>query len=76
MPTSGRIHGEFLRLLSFLSDKQVDDYFAALGCGAGKYAVSAGSVFCTICPAGKTSAAGSVSENDCNMTATAPPRSF
>ena len=26
-----------------------------------------GSVICTICPAGKTSVAGSVSENDCNM---------
>jgi hypothetical protein len=31
MTTSGRIHGEFLRLLFFLSNKQADDYFAALG---------------------------------------------
>ena len=31
MTTLGRIHGEFLRLLFFLSNKQVDDYFAALG---------------------------------------------
>ena len=31
MSTSGRIHGEFLRLLFFLSNKQADDYFAALG---------------------------------------------
>ena len=36
-------------------------------CEAGKHAASAGSVICTICPTGKTSAAGSVSENDCNM---------
>jgi hypothetical protein len=36
MSTSGRIHGEFLRLLFFLSNKQVDDYFAALGYEAHK----------------------------------------
>ena len=30
MSTSGRIHGEFLRLLFFLSNKQADYYFAAL----------------------------------------------
>ena len=29
--TSGRIHGEVLRLIFFLSNKQADDYFAALG---------------------------------------------
>ena len=29
--TSGRIHGELLRLIFFLSNKQADDYFAALG---------------------------------------------
>jgi hypothetical protein len=27
----GRIHGELLRLIFFLSNKQADDYFAALG---------------------------------------------
>jgi hypothetical protein len=31
MSTLGRIHGEFLRLLFFLSNQQADDYFAALG---------------------------------------------
>jgi hypothetical protein len=31
MSTSGRIHGEFLRLICFLSNKQADDYFAPLG---------------------------------------------
>jgi hypothetical protein len=31
MSTSGRIHGERLRLIFFLSNKQADDYFAALG---------------------------------------------
>ena len=31
MSTSGRIHGEFLRLIFFLSKKQADDFFAALG---------------------------------------------
>jgi hypothetical protein len=31
MSTSGRIHGELLRLIFFLSNKQTDDYFAALG---------------------------------------------
>jgi hypothetical protein len=36
MSTSGRIHGEFLRLLFFLSNKQADDYFAALGYEAHK----------------------------------------
>ena len=36
MTTSGRIHGEFLRLLFFLSNKQADDYFAALGYEARK----------------------------------------
>jgi len=30
------IHGEFLRLLFFLSNKQADDYFAALGYEAHK----------------------------------------
>ena len=34
MTTSGRIHGEFLRLLFFLSNKQADDYFAALSYNA------------------------------------------
>ena len=29
--TSGSIHGAFLRLIFFLSNKQADDYFAALG---------------------------------------------
>ena len=36
MSTSGRIHGEFLRLLFFLSHKQADDYFAAFGYEAHK----------------------------------------
>jgi len=36
MSTSGRIHGEFLRLLFFLSHKQADDYFAPLGYEAHK----------------------------------------
>jgi len=36
MSTSGSIHGEFLRLLFFLSNKQADDYFAALGYEAHK----------------------------------------
>jgi hypothetical protein len=36
MSTSGRIHGEFLRLLFFLSNKQAYDYFAALGYEAHK----------------------------------------
>jgi hypothetical protein len=36
MSTSGRTHGEFLRLLSFLSNKHADDYFAALGYEAHK----------------------------------------
>jgi hypothetical protein len=31
MSTSGRIHGEFLRLLYFIANKQADDYFEALG---------------------------------------------
>ena len=31
MSTSGRIHGELLRLIFFLSNKQAYDYFAALG---------------------------------------------
>jgi hypothetical protein len=31
MTTSGRIHGEFLRLLYFISNKQAVDYFEALG---------------------------------------------
>jgi hypothetical protein len=31
MSTSGRIHGEFLRLIFFISNKQADDFFAALG---------------------------------------------
>jgi hypothetical protein len=30
MTTSGRIHGEFLRLLCFMSNKQAVDYFEAL----------------------------------------------
>jgi hypothetical protein len=29
--TSGSIHGELLQLIFFLSNKQADDYFAALG---------------------------------------------
>ena len=37
MSTSGRIHGEFLRLLIFLSNtRKADDYFAALGNEAHK----------------------------------------
>jgi hypothetical protein len=36
MSTSGRIHGEFLRLLLFLSNKKADNYFAALGYEAHK----------------------------------------
>jgi hypothetical protein len=36
MSTSGRIHGEFLRLIFFISNKQADDYFAALGYQAHK----------------------------------------
>ena len=36
MSTSGRIHGEFLRLLFFLSNKQADDYFEVLGYHAHK----------------------------------------
>jgi hypothetical protein len=36
MTTSGRIHGEFLRLLYFISNKQVVDYFEALGYDAHK----------------------------------------
>ena len=38
MSTSGRIHGELLRFLFFLrlSNKQADDYFAALGYEAHK----------------------------------------
>ncbi len=31
MSTSGRIHGELLRLIFFISKKQADDYFEALG---------------------------------------------
>jgi hypothetical protein len=31
MSTSGRIHGELLSLIFFLSNKQTDNYFAALG---------------------------------------------
>ena len=31
MSTSGRIHGELLRLIFFLSNKQAEDCFAALG---------------------------------------------
>ena len=31
MSTSGRIHGEFLRLLFLLANKQADDCFQALG---------------------------------------------
>ena len=31
MTTSGRIHGEFLRLLYFISNKQAVAYFEALG---------------------------------------------
>jgi hypothetical protein len=36
MSTSGRIHGELLRLLFFLSNKQADDYFEVLGYQAHK----------------------------------------
>ena len=36
MSTSERIHGEFLRLHFFLSNKQADDYFAAFGYEAHK----------------------------------------
>ena len=36
MTTSGRIHGEFLRLLYFISNKQAVDYFEALGYDANK----------------------------------------
>ncbi len=36
MSTSGLILGELLRLLFFLSNKQADDYFAALGHEAHK----------------------------------------
>jgi hypothetical protein len=36
MTTSGRIHGEFLRLLYFMSNKQAVDYFEALGYDAHK----------------------------------------
>jgi hypothetical protein len=36
MSTSGRIHGELLRLLFFLSNKQTDDYFEVLGYQAHK----------------------------------------
>ena len=36
MTTSGRIHGEFLRLLYFISNKQAVDYFEALGYDAHK----------------------------------------
>ena len=32
MSTSGRIHGELLLLIFFISNKQADDYFEALGC--------------------------------------------
>jgi hypothetical protein len=31
MSTSGRIHGEFLRLIFFISNKQAEDYFEAPG---------------------------------------------
>jgi hypothetical protein len=31
MSTSGRIHGELLRLIFFISNKQAEDYFEALG---------------------------------------------
>ena len=31
MSTSGRIHGELLRLILFISNKQAKDYFEALG---------------------------------------------
>jgi hypothetical protein len=31
LSTSGRIHGEFLRLFFLLANKKADDYFAALG---------------------------------------------
>jgi hypothetical protein len=40
MSTARRIHGEFLRLLFFLSNKQADDYFAALGYEAHKEELS------------------------------------
>ena len=36
MTTSGRIHGEFLRLLYFISNKQALDYFESLGYDAHK----------------------------------------
>jgi hypothetical protein len=36
MTTSGRIHGEFLRLIYFISNKQALDYFEALGYDAHK----------------------------------------
>jgi hypothetical protein len=36
MSTSGRIHGELLRLIFFLSNKQADDYFEVLGYQAHK----------------------------------------
>jgi hypothetical protein len=36
MTTSGRIHGEFLRLLYFMSNKQAVNYFEALGYDAHK----------------------------------------
>jgi len=31
MSTSGRIHGELVRLIFLISNKQAEDYFAALG---------------------------------------------
>ena len=31
MSTSGRIHGELLHLIFFISNKQAEDYFEALG---------------------------------------------
>ena len=40
MSTPGRrIHGELLRLMFFLSNKQAEDYFAALGYQAHKETV-------------------------------------
>ena len=35
-PHRAALHGEFLRLLFFLSNKQADDYFATLGYEAHK----------------------------------------
>jgi hypothetical protein len=45
MSTSGRIHGELLRLIFFISNKQAEDYFEATSRTARSFVTVAASFF-------------------------------